>query len=360
MHRSFFANKDTFINSGSNFLDGTTFTDKNTGKDEVLELKKVFFDRKFHAPTRVLIQFNTNEIESYISSSVLPNDYKVNLRLYETEGVSGLSEEYKIAAYPLSQEWDEGVGKEADDPKTTDGCSWLYRKNRDGASELEWTTQGGTYIAGDEVTQSFSSESPDINMDITTVAKKWFGGVNENYGLLLRLSGSRETSTGSFEDLKFFSRQTNTIYSPKLELRWDDSSHSFGSLTPLDVSGNSENYLYQLHAREAYKENETVKFRFGARKRYIDKSFSTSVQTISGSYLGAGSASYSIIDMATNESVVPFSAYTTMSCDSVSNYFKQDLNSFEPNRAYKILVRVKHEDNQTIIYDDDFEFILRV
>ena len=192
------------------------------------------------------------------------------------------------------------------------------------------------------------------------MAKKWFGGVNENYGLLLRLSGSRETSTGSFEDLKFFSRQTNTIYSPKLEVRWDDSSHSFGSLTPLDLSGNTENYLYQLHARESYKETETVKFRFGARKRYIDKSFSTSVQTISGSYLGAGSASYSIIDMATNESVVPFSQYTTMSCDSVSNYFTQDLNSFEPNRAYKILVKVKHEDNQTIIYDDDFEFILRV
>ena len=49
-----------------------------------------------------------------------------------------------------------------------------------------------------------------------------------------------------------------------------------------------------------------------------------------------------------------------MSCDTVSPYFKQDLNSFEPNRAYKILVKVKHEDNQTIIYDDDFEFILRV
>ena len=64
--------------------------------------------------------------------------------------------------------------------------------------------------------------------------------------------------------------------------------------------------------------------------------------------------------MATNESVVPFSAYTTMSCDTVSPYFKQDLNGFEPNRAYKILVKVNHNDNQTIIYDDDFEFILRV
>ena len=364
MHRSFFATKDTFINSGSNLLDGSTFTDKNTGKDEVLELKKVFFDRTFHAPTRVLIQFDTNEIESYISSSVLPNDYKINLRLYETEGVSGLSEEYKIAAYPLSQEWDEGIGKEADDPKTTDGCSWLYRKNRAGASEIEWTDTGGTYIAGDEVTQSFSSESPDINMDITTVAKKWFGGVNENYGLLLRLSGSRETSSGSFEDLKFFSRQTNTIYSPKLEVRWDDhlpaTGSNTGSLTPLDLSGNTENYIYQLHARESYKENETVKFRFGARKRYIDKSFTTSVQTVSGSYFAEGSASYSIIDMATNESVVPFSQYTTMSCDTISPYFKQDLNGFEPNRAYKILIKVKHNDNQTLIYDDDFEFILRV
>ena len=64
--------------------------------------------------------------------------------------------------------------------------------------------------------------------------------------------------------------------------------------------------------------------------------------------------------MATNESVVPFSSYTTMSCDSTSNYFMQDLDTFEPNRAYKIIVKVKHNDNQTIIYDNDFEFILRI
>mgnify|MGYP003308047344 FL=1 len=64
--------------------------------------------------------------------------------------------------------------------------------------------------------------------------------------------------------------------------------------------------------------------------------------------------------MGTNEDVVPFSAYTTMSCDSVSPYFTQDLNGFEPNRAYKILIKVNLDDNQTLIYDDDFEFILRV
>ena len=285
------------------------------------------------------------------------------MRLWETQGTSGLSETYTIAAYPVSESWDEGVGKESDRPKTTDGVSWKYRQNK-ASVQNTWATAGGSYIAGDEVTQSFSAESPDINMDITTITKKWFSGTNNNYGLLLRFSGSAETSTGSFEDLKFFSRQTNTIYSPKIELKWDDhlpaTGSNTGSLSSLDLSGNVENYVYPMHVREAYKETEKVKFRFGARKRYIDKTFSTSVQSVSGSYFAEGSASYSIIDLATNESVVPFSAYTTMSCDSTSPYFMQDLNGFEPNRAYKILIKVKHNDDQKIIYDDDFEFILRV
>jgi len=363
MHRYFFTTKDAFINSGSNETTGEDFKDKNTGQDEVLELKKVFFDRTFSYPTRILLQFDVDEIENYISSSVLPSTYKLNLRLYESEGTSGLTEEYKIAAYPVSESWSEGVGKESDRPKTTDGVSWKNRQYPYGGSEVAWTTGGGTYIAGDEVSQSFSSESPDINMDITSLANKWFGGTNTNYGMLLRFSGSRETSTGSFEDLKFFSRQTNTIYSPKIELKWDDhlpaTGSNTGSLTALDVGGTVENYLYPIHFREAYKENETIKFRFGARKRYIQKSFTTSVQSVSGSFIPHGSGSYSIIDMATNESVVPFSAYTTMSCDTTSNYFKQDLNAFEPNRAYKILIKVNHNDGQELIYDNDFEFILR-
>ena len=365
MHRFFFTTKDAFISSGSDQITGVDWKDKNTGQDEVLELKKVFFDRNFHYPTRILLQFDADEIENFISSSdIHTKTYKTNLHLWETKGTSGLSEEYTIAAYPISESWNEGVGKESDRPKTTEGVSWKYRNNREGAAEKSWSTVGVSYIAGDEVTQSFSSESPDINMDITSISKKWFNDTNNNYGLLLRLSGSRETSTGSFEDLKFFSRQTNTIYSPKIELKWDDhlpcTGSNTGSLTALDLSGTVENYVYPIHFREAYKETEQVKFRFGARKRYINKSFTTSVQTVSGSYFAEGSASYSIIDLATNESVVPFSAYTSMSCDSTSPYFVQDLNGFEPNRAYKILIQVNHNDDQRIIYDDDFEFILRV
>ena len=104
----------------------------NTGKDEVLELKKVFFNKDFHFQTRILVQFDTDEINSFITSSNISPDYKTNLRLWETKGTSGLSETYTIAAYPLSESWDEGIGKESDVPKTTDGCSWLYRQNTAG------------------------------------------------------------------------------------------------------------------------------------------------------------------------------------------------------------------------------------
>ena len=193
MHRSFFAVKDAFINSGSDFIDGTTFQDKNVGQDEVLELKKVFNNREFKYPTRMLIQFDANEVKNYITSSNVPGDYKLVLKLYETAGVSGLSDNYTIAAYPLNEQWDEGIGKDADNPKTTVGCSWLNRRNRGGdIAEVTWSNAGGSYIAGDEVTQSFSLSSPDIEMDVTSIAKKWFSGANENHGFLLRFSGSDE------------------------------------------------------------------------------------------------------------------------------------------------------------------------
>ena len=107
------------------------------------------------------------------------------------------------------------------------------------------------------------------------------------------------------------------------------------------------------------QKTETVKFRIGTRKRYIQKSFTTSFQTATGSYVAEGSGSYSIIDIATGETIVPFSAYTSMSCDSVSNYFIQRLDEFETNRVYKIIYKLKYNDDQEQIFDDHFEFIVK-
>ena len=122
------------------------------------------------------------------------------------------------------------------------------------------------------------------------------------------------------------------------------------------MSGAVDNYLYMKNLKDSYKEADKVKFRVGARKQYIQKTFSTSVQTKSGSFIPEGSGSYSILDVGTGETIVPFSSYTSMSCDATSNYFNQWLTGFESDRRYKILVKVKYDDGQETIYDDDFEF----
>ncbi len=110
--------------------------------------------------------------------------------------------------------------------------------------------------------------------------------------------------------------------------------------------------------RESYKENDRVKFRVGARKRYIQKTFSNSVQTVTGSFIPEGSGSYAIKDVATDEYIVPF-GYTSMSCDSEGPYFNQWLDGFYPDRVYKILLKLNYDDGQEQIFDDNFEFIVK-
>ena len=69
MHRYFFAIKDTTINSGSSLIDGETFQNKNVGQDEVLEIKKVFSNKTFKHHTRALIQFDTNEVQNFLTAN---------------------------------------------------------------------------------------------------------------------------------------------------------------------------------------------------------------------------------------------------------------------------------------------------
>ena len=84
---------------------------------------------------------------------------------------------------------------------------------------------------------------------------------------------------------------------------------------------------------------------------------STTYNDVTSSFIPEGSGSYSIIDSSTGDTLIPFDdIYTQLSCDTKGSYFNQWLNTFQPNRVYKILLKVKYEDKQEIIYDDNFEF----
>lgn len=383
MHKFIFSSKDSWISELTSSV--------NFGYDEILELKKEFKTTStsslVYGVTRIVSQFDLTDISKSVASGEITSP-KYFLRFYSTLSMD-LTSDYNLSAFAISQSWEEGTGRLGDIPITQNGITWERRDHRDDSTD--WDDESGTLSSGSrnlnsgsstdgsgsigggawytgsgfECTQSFSYQTPDIEMDVTTIVNKWVDGDIKNNGFILMRSGSigvdGEESDSTRQTLKFFSRNTNTIYSPKLEVRWDDhkpcTGSNTGSLTELDISGISDNYVYVRGIRESYKENESVKFRIGSRNKTITKTFSTSFQTVTGSFIPEHSGSYSVVDLSTGETIIPFGEYTYLSCDSNSNYFIQDLNTFHPNRMYKILIRVKYNDDQEYIFDNDnFQF----
>ena len=380
MHHFIFPTKDTWISSGSSNITGESFKDQNFGRDQILEVKKEFYNFDFDYPTRALVEFSGDEfteLSKSVADGTITSDAKYYLRLYEAEGNSEMTEEYTLAIQPISQSWTEGIGKFGDNPKNTDGCSWENRSNPVGGTAVPWadagvsvlktTGMGGTSFIS-ESTQAFSNESPDVNVEVTNMVNMWLEGREENYGMLIKFNATQETDSTTLGNLKFFSRNTHTIFSPRLEVRWDDhlpcTGSNTGSLTQITSSVLADNFLYMKGLRDEYKVGVRVKFRVGARKRYIQKTFSTSVQTAADSFIPEGSGSYAIKDVGTDEFIVPFKdkedvSYTKLSCDSNSNYFIQYLDGFYPDRVYKILLKLKLDDGQEQVFDDDFEFTVK-
>jgi len=366
VHYFIFSSKDSYIteNSPGHIVQYPDSTDRNYGADEILELKKEFTNVYSTSPynvSRILTQFDYSDISSSIVNGDIVNP-KFYLRLYEVEGQTELNKSFSLSSFPISQSWEEGVGKHYDNPKTTNNVTWesgssiwslVSNTNSDSGSR---TTGGGVWITGSgfEASQSFQNQSGDIEMNVTDIVNKHLIGSASNFGFITKFSGSYEDD-GTSINLKFFSKNTHTIYAPKLELRWDDSSFSTGNLTQLTMSGEINNHIFIKGLQPTYRESEKVRFRIGCRKKYTQKTFTESMLT-SSFYIPSGDGLYSLVDVATNTTIVPFSSYTSMSCDSNSMYFDQWLNTFEPGRYYKILFKLKYNDGQEVIIDNDEEF----
>jgi len=132
-------------------------------------------------------------------------------------------------------------------------------------------------------------------------------------------------------------------------------SHST-TLTELTIDGTKDLYLYMMDLRKTYKETEKPRFRVAGRERYITKTVSTTKSTPTNKLIPHGSGSYSIIDVETGESLIPFDDYTLLSTDTYSNYFKLKLDGFINNRLYRILLRLRLTDGRYRIFDDNYNF----
>jgi len=216
----------------------------------------------------------------------------------------------------------------------------------------DWSSSGGTTYSDNVASQSFEYGTTDLRMDVTNMVNTWVSGTRVNDGVMIRRSNSEEGDIKNYGKMKFFSKDTNTVYAPRLDIMWDDSSWSTGSLSALNTSNDI--VLYMKGLKEEYNEKGKARFRVVGRDTYPTRTFSNTSEFQTIKYLPTSSY-YSIRDAHTDETLIPFDNYTKLSCDSTGNYFDLWMDSFQPERFYKIVYKVV-DNNTTKYFDDDFSF----
>ena len=382
MYKLYFAERDTTLYE--------RFPKQNTGIDQILELTKVASGSKINGlvqanttNTRILLDFGSqitsisNDISNGkippIGTSALSSSVYLNIKASEA---SDLPLSYTIKAFPISESWDNGNGLFSDIPETRIGSSWLNRSgDESGTSAVSWNTGsaasynnlgvterlgGGTWMTGSgyEASQSFENQSPDIRMDVTDIVKRWIDGDITNNGFIVKRTYEQEINGDILGSIKYFGRETHTVFVPRLEVAYNNTNLS-GTGSYSEIS--SDTYIpYIKNIKPEYNVGEKVKFRLGVRPEFPPKSYATSSFYVTKDRLPVTSY-YSICDSVTNEELIPFDETnknaTQISCDGNGNFFNLDLNSFMPERYYKIKLKViRDSDDDVQIFDDRFYF----
>ena len=239
------------------------------------------------------------------------------------------------------------------------------------------TGSGGTYsdivtLSGGgvpyESSQSFNHDTTDMRMEVTDIVNAWLSSSIDNDGFIIKRQGNvgnsdttqPEGNTDLLGNFSFFSSDTHTKYPPTMEMVWDDSKWTTGSLSPLTQTNLEDMSIYFKGLRPEYKEKSKAKFRVVGKERFPEKTYASTPSGLTVKYLPSGSTFYSIIDAETEDVIVPFGSGSLVSCDSSGNYFNINLNGYQPERYYRLELRVQSgsgTDEETDQYfDEGFTF----
>ncbi len=375
MYRIFYAERDTTLYE--------RFPELNSGIDQILELTKNVSGSRVEGiirgetfNTRILLDFGSEltVLKNAITDGTIPpigNLYpsaSVFLTLRSSDATD-LLQQYTLKAFPVSESWNNGQGYAHDIPQSSIGASWYFRDSKDlatywnsgsahskgNSSGVTRQLGGGAWITGStyESSQSFQNQIPDIRMNVTDIVKHWVDEDIDNNGFIIKRSETDEISGDLAGSIKFFGRESHTIFVPKLEVAWDD--HTTGSLSEI-----SDELIipYFKNIKSEYRTSEIARFRIGVRSEFPTRTYSTASFYIGNDILPV-SSSYGIFDYETNEPIIPFDtswgkSRTKINSDDTGNYFDLRMDAFLPERYYKIIL--KCERSTDIRMFDEFYF----
>jgi len=228
----------------------------------------------------------------------------------------------------------------------------MSQENHSSDTTGSFNGKGGIWFTGSFSSQSFSYETSDITMDVKGTLDTWINGDLPNEGFILKYTSSLENDVNDYGQLKFFSKETNTIYQPKLRIGWDDSSFSTGSLTELT---SDDIHVTFKRLKTKYKKGSKPQIRVFGREKYPLKTYSNQY-AYTDVYFLPSTTYYQIKDIQTDEVILPFGDYTKVSCDSNGNYFNLNLINFETERDYYIEVKTERSGVIEYFADKDLTF----
>ena len=362
-----FPEKDTFISS--------EVPTGNAGKDEIIEIGGYIATTGLGETNRLLVQYKTSEIQDVITNKIAGAGYSASLNLYLADAYA-LPVNYDLYAYPVYGTWDNGVGKFGDTPVNKTGVSWQYKLAGEGEA---WTTTGfaanttGSYLSGStpgggnwytgsngvnlEFSQSHALNSTnDVNINVTRAIQLFNANTISNNGFILKLPNNLEYNTTASIRLKYFGADTNTIYPPSLEFKWDDSSYNPGSLT---VLSNNIAVINLTNNKGKYTDVGKQRFRLSARPKYPVRAFTTSSAYLTNYALPSGTY-WGLRDENTEEMIVDFDTqFTKVSCDSNGSFFDVYMDGLQPERYYRILVKTTLDGSTTVIDNQNIFKVVR-
>lgn len=362
--------------------------------------------------SRILIQFDLSSISSSLLSGDIKNGSKFSLKL-KASSTSEVPLDYKVYAYPLSKSWDMGTGRYDTEGLGSFGASWYYNTTQNTASLWYSPTSstvsynftdylltssfstgsfkngGATWyynvptnysqptsntsssfynvssasvyissfcsssLSGSSLicSQSYDYSTSDIYMDVTSIVKGWICGCIPNNGLILISSLELIQSNDINSTIRFFSKETNTIYQPYLDVKWDDSVYTTGSLVSL--SGFNPYTVVVKNVTKDYKFGSVPRINIFAREKSPLKNFVKGYQQsqyLSSSLLPSSSY-YAIKDNESENFVIDFDDYTKLSCDGTIHYFRLDTTGLPVERYYRILIKTEIN-GETLIFDN--------
>ena len=352
----------------------------NTGLDAICEIYNVLNINGDPSVSRFLTLFNQEELEDILDNIIGNKSWEAHFNSFIATA-QGINSEYTLETWPVAQEWNNGTGEFLDSPQTTNGVSWEYPLNPDNPS---WTLSGsigtelytssfnsafssqgggnwfysGSNVTTYVVTQSFNlRDIKDFNLNVTDIVNSWYSGSIPNYGFITKWENSIEFNTSSFDQpiLKYYSVDTNTIYPPQLEFKWRDYSTVLTSSLSSSIVSTTDLKISLNENPGTFYPESINRFRVNSSPLYPTRVFQTT-SLFTNQYFLPQTSYFAIKDLDTNEFVINFDElYTQISSDNKGNYFDVYMSGLEPERYYKVLIKVILN-GSTKIFDDNYYF----